>query len=326
LAQDAVAAALTNTSSVSFSYNDPANQITANVLPAGVNHNSLLNYVANQHIDHSAVSISAGTGLTGGGDLTATRTINLANTSVVAGSYGSSSQVGSFTVDAQGRLTAASNISITPAAIGAQPLDGDLTAIAALSTTGIAVRTATDTWTARSIAAGTGLTITNGNGVSGNPTLSLTNTAVNPGTYGNANSFPTFTVDAQGRLTAAGTQSALPFADNIKANGEVQTTSSNDTLLSDMTITPAAGTYLIIAHTTSLNTTNGAINRFSLYVGGNQVSSTLQDIQVSNNRHHSWSASSIETVNGSQAIEIRWNRNSGTARCFGRYISIIRVQ
>ena len=51
--------------------------ITGNVLPAGVDHDSLLNFVANEHIDHSAVSITAGTGLTGGGDLTATRTLTL---------------------------------------------------------------------------------------------------------------------------------------------------------------------------------------------------------------------------------------------------------
>ncbi len=34
-------------------------------------------FVANEHIDHSTVSISAGTGLSGGGDLTSTRTLNI---------------------------------------------------------------------------------------------------------------------------------------------------------------------------------------------------------------------------------------------------------
>jgi hypothetical protein len=64
-------------------------------------------------------TVSAGTGLSGGGDLGSNRTFNLADTTVVANSYGSSSQVATFTVDAQGRLTAAANATITPSSIGA---------------------------------------------------------------------------------------------------------------------------------------------------------------------------------------------------------------
>jgi hypothetical protein len=58
----------------------------------------------------SAQIYSAGTGLT----LTGTQ-FSISNTAVSAGAYGSATQVGTFTVNAQGQLTLAGNTTITPA-------------------------------------------------------------------------------------------------------------------------------------------------------------------------------------------------------------------
>ncbi len=52
-----------------------------------------------------------------------------------------------------------------------QPLDADLTAIAALSSGGLIVRTGAGTATVREVMPGTGITVTNGVGISGNPTV-----------------------------------------------------------------------------------------------------------------------------------------------------------
>jgi len=56
-----------------------------------LSHNSFADYVANEHIDHSQVSISAGTGLSGGGDLTSSRTLSVSfgttNITVASGSH-----------------------------------------------------------------------------------------------------------------------------------------------------------------------------------------------------------------------------------------------
>ena len=56
-------------------------------------------------------SVVAGTGLSGGG-LQGDVTLNIADTSVTANSYGSATAIPTFTVDAQGRLTAAADVNI----------------------------------------------------------------------------------------------------------------------------------------------------------------------------------------------------------------------
>jgi hypothetical protein len=63
----------------------------------------------------TTTTITAGTGLTGGGDLSANRTLAIANTAVTAAAYGSASKTLTATVNAQGQLTALAdtNIAIT---------------------------------------------------------------------------------------------------------------------------------------------------------------------------------------------------------------------
>lgn len=59
------------------------------------------------------LTISGGTGLTSVASATDTITLNLDSTSVTPGNYGSANTVSTFTVDAQGRLTAAGNTTIS---------------------------------------------------------------------------------------------------------------------------------------------------------------------------------------------------------------------
>ena len=57
-------------------------------------------------------NLTAGTGLSGGGDLTADRTFSITDTGVTAASYGSATAIPTYTVNAQGQLTSATDVNI----------------------------------------------------------------------------------------------------------------------------------------------------------------------------------------------------------------------
>jgi len=68
------------TAGTGISYDSTTGTISSN--DSAIVHDNLSGFVANEHIDHSTVNITAGDGLTGGGSIAASRTIN-----VGAGSY-----------------------------------------------------------------------------------------------------------------------------------------------------------------------------------------------------------------------------------------------
>lgn len=274
--QDIFGSFFVDSSTINVTYNDAGDVLSADVIAGGVDHDALLNFVANEHVNHASVAVNAGSGLTGGGDLTATRTISMPNVGT-AGTYRS------VTTDAQGRVTAGTNPT-TIAGYGitdAQPLDSDLTALAAITGTGLIARTGVGAFSARSLAASTGLAGSNLDGVAGNPTLSIASTGVTPATYGSSTQFPVVTVNAQGQITAVTLQTvSAVFGSEFEDFEDLTTATTTSTAFSTgasfTTSLKSVGRYRIdLFFNSSINVTN-ADSRFILQVDGSQVGPELR--------------------------------------------------
>ena len=152
-----------------------------------------------------------------------------ANDLAATGTY---SQV---TIDSRGRIVNASTpTSLTAYGItDAQPLDSDLTSLAAMTTFGLLSRQSEGTIVSRTITGGSQrIIVNNGNGQSSNPFIDLADTTVVVGTYNPVGNLDTplisattgdetvnttnFTVDRYGRLTYAQTSAIATAKEGTK--------------------------------------------------------------------------------------------------------------
>jgi len=132
-AQDAIGNSLVDSSKIDFTYNDAGNTITATIVAAS--------------LTDSDISPTAAIDAT-----------KIANGSVDNTEF---QYLNGLTSAIQSQLN------------GKQDLDSTLTALAAYNNNGLLTQTAADTFTGRSVLGGSAISVTNGNGVSGNPTIAL---------------------------------------------------------------------------------------------------------------------------------------------------------
>ena len=130
----------------------------------------------------------------------------LANTAVIAGSYGGSDVFPAITVDAQGRIIAAANTTLPSTGVSATTYGGGVSSanfqlpVVTVDTKGRITAASNVTVTSTAIYANTGQLVANA--ATGVVQIGLATSGANPGNYGSGTTTPVITVDALGRITS----------------------------------------------------------------------------------------------------------------------------
>ena len=258
-------------------------------LPGQIRFNTQLNVFEGQDnggtwktlaLGGGVTSLGIGTGLQSSttNPITSIGTISLADTAVTPGSYGSTTQVGTFTVDAQGRLTAAANATISPSSIGAiSAVNGTANEItsnqfgtvvtlslpSALTFTGKTVTDGTFNMTAATIGGDTVTTNAASQTLTNKSISGSTNTLSNIGNSSLTNSSVTYNgvnvaLGASGTITA-NTTNALTVSTGLQLNaGTTFDGSAARTISIDSTVATLTG-----AQTLTNKSISGASNTLS---------------------------------------------------------------
>lgn len=254
-AQDAIGAALVDSSNIDFTYNDPLNQITADLTNTGVTP-GVYNYptitvdakgrittlatppiVAGHTIQEDNTSFTQRAGLSFlGTDFDVTddainnqTDVNLANTGVVAGTYGNASNIPVITVDAKGRITSISTIS------------------ASVGTGGHIIQENNVSFTQRLNLSFDGTYFDISDDAGNNQTdVTFADSGIVVGTYGSASTIPQISFDSKGRATSATNLSisitASQVADFTEAAQDAVGNAFQDTSNIDFTYNDAGNT------------------------------------------------------------------------------------
>ena len=194
----------------------------------------------------------------------------------------------------------------------------------------------------------------------GSPAITLGNTTTNPIvtvsssgglrlTSGGNNAFLSFAAGqsaavsaaSQGRLrynatlqrfqtsvNAGAYTRIVPSSFAVTATANTTTTSATDLLVNAMTLTPAAGTYMVWFTGSVEHDTNNSFVFTSIYSGGVQVAASERQFErggAQGDVGASFACVARVTVNGAQAITGQWRTDAATATMHERGLHLIEV-
>ena len=121
----------------------------------------------------------------------------------------------------------------------------------------------------------------------------------------------------------------VPLASEATATVDTTTTSATDVLVNSMTLTPAAGTYMVWFTGSTDHSANNGSGQMSIYAGGVQVASSERVFARGAGQGDvtgSFACVAIVTVDGIETIEGQWRTASATLTMHERTLHIVEVR
>lgn len=152
---------------------------------------------------------------------------------------------------------------------------------------------------------------------------------------GHTHTLPTGTPVDTSTSNAAGTANTVARSDHthntVITNGFIDsvasatTSSATDAVINSMTLTPAAGTYIVSFEGVFSHGTNNGVTNYSIYAGAVQQANSVRSYTTQNNTKFAVTTSAKVTVDGATAITAQWNTPAGTATILGRSLRVVRT-